>query len=43
MIKMAEQNKEIFMSNSVVFIQVDQFVVIDCKAKEVDDKMQIVS
>ena len=43
MIKMAEQNKEIFMSNSVMFIQVDQFVVLDCKAKEIDDKMQIVS
>ena len=43
MIKMAEQNEEIFKSNAVVFIQIDQLVVLDWKAKEVDDKMQIVS
>ena len=43
MIKMAKQNEDIFTSNSVVFIQIDQFVVLDCKVKEVDDKMQIVS
>ena len=42
MIKMAKLNEEVFVSNSVVFIQVDQFVVFDSKAK-VDDKMQIVS
>ena len=42
-IKMAKQNEDIFTSNSVVFIQVDQFVVLDCKAKVVDDKMKIVS
>ena len=29
MIKMAKQNEEIFMSNSVVFIQVDQSVMLD--------------
>ena len=40
MIKMAQQNEEIFMSNSVVFIQIDQHVVLDCRAK---DKTQIVS
>ena len=42
MIKMAKLNEEVFVRNSVVFIQVDQFVVLDSKA-EVDDKMQIVS
>ena len=42
MIKMAKLNEEVFISNSVIFIQVDQFVVLNCKA-EVDDKMQIVS
>ena len=41
-IKMAKLNEEVFVSNYVVFIQVDQLVVLDCKAK-VDDKMQIVS
>ena len=40
MIKMAQQNEEIFTSNSVVFIQVDQYVVFDYRAK---DKTQIVS
>ena len=40
MIKMAQQNEEIFTSNSVVFIQVDQHVVFDYRAK---DKTQIVS
>ena len=33
MIKMAQQNEEIFTSNSVVFIQVDQLVVFDYRAK----------
>ena len=33
MIKMAQQNEKIFMSNSVVFIQVDQCVVFDNRAK----------
>ena len=42
MIKMAKLNEEVFTSNSVVFIQVDQLIVLDCKA-EVDDEMQIVS
>ena len=42
MIKMAQQNEKVFISNSVVFIQADQFVVLDSKTK-VDDKMQIVS
>ena len=42
MIKMAKLNEEVFVSNSVVFIQIDQSVVLDCKA-EVDDEMQIVS
>ena len=42
MIKMAKLNKEVFVRNSVVFIQVDQFVVLDCKA-EVHKKVQIVS
>ena len=40
MIKMAQQNEDIFTSNSVVFIQVDQYVVLDCRAK---DETQIVS
>ena len=40
MIKMAQQNEEIFMNNSVVFIQVDQYVVFDYRAK---DKTQTVS
>ena len=40
MIKMAQQNEEIFMSNSVVFIQVDQYVVLDYRA---EDKTQMVS
>ena len=40
MIKMAQQQEEIFTSNSVVFIQVDQYVVFDYRAK---DKTQIVS
>ena len=43
MSKMAKQNEEVFVSNSVVFIQVDQLVVLDCKAAEVDDKKEIVS
>ena len=33
-IKMAQQNEEIFTSNSVVFIQVDQYVVFDYTAKD---------
>ena len=40
MIKMAQQNEDTFTNNSVVFIQVDQYVVLDCRAK---DKTQIVS
>ena len=40
MIKMAQQNEEIFVSNSVVFIQIDHHVVFDCRAK---DKTQMVS
>ena len=40
MIKMAQQNEEIFTSNSVVFIQVDQDVVLDYRVKK---KIQIVS
>ena len=43
MIKMAKQNEETFTSNAVVFIQIDQLVVLDCKAKKVDDEMQTVS
>ena len=43
MIKMAKLNEKVFVSNSVVFIQVDQLVVLDCKAAEVDDKTQSVS
>ena len=39
MIKIAQQNEDIFTSNSVVF-QVDQYVVFDCRAK---NKTQIVS
>ena len=42
MIKTAKLNEKVFVSNSVIFIQIDQFVVLDCKAK-VHDKMQIVS
>ena len=34
MVKMAQQNEKIFTSNSVVFIQVDQSVVLDCRAKD---------
>lgn len=40
MIKMAQQNEEIFTSNSVVLIQIDQTVVLDCRIK---DKKQMVS
>ena len=40
MIKMAQQNEEIFTNNRVVFIMVDQCVVFDYRAK---DKTQIVS
>ena len=39
-VKMAQQNEEIFTSNSVVFIQLDQSVVLDCRAKS---EKQIVS
>ena len=39
-IKMAKLNEEVFMSNSVVFIQVDQLVVLDSTTK---DKKQMVS
>ena len=42
MIMMAELNKEIFIRKSVVFIQVDQFIVLDCRNKN-DDKGQTVS
>ena len=41
-IKMAKLNEEVFISNSVIFIQVDQFIVLNCKA-EVDGKVQVVS
>ena len=34
MAKMAQQNEKTFTSNSVVFIQVDQSFVLDCRAKE---------
>ena len=40
MIKMAKQNEEIFMNNSVVFIQIDQSVVLDSTPK---DKEHMVS
>ena len=40
MIKMAKQNEEIFMNNSVVFIQIDQSVVLDSTPK---DKKHMVS
>ena len=44
MIKMAKLNEKVFVSNSVIFIQVDQFVVLDNTLKaEVDGKVQIVS
>ena len=38
MIKMAKQNEEVFTSNSVVFIQVDQSVIFDFTTKN-DDQM----
>ena len=34
MIKMAKRNEEIFMNNSVVFIQVDQSVILDSTTKD---------
>ena len=37
-IKMAKQNEEVFTSNSVVFIQVDQSVIFDFTTKN-DDQM----
>ena len=40
MIKMAKQNEEVFTSNSVIFIQVDQSIVLDSKTK---DKKRVVS
>ena len=40
MIKMAQQNEKIFISNSVVFIQVDEYVVFDYRVK---NKEEIVS
>ena len=43
MIKMGQQNEKIFIESSVVFIQIDQSVVLDCRAKTVDDKKQAVS
>ena len=39
MIKMAKQNEEVFIKNSVVFIQVDQSVVLDSTTR---DKKQLV-
>ena len=42
MIKMGQQNEKIFIKSSVVFIQIDQSVVLDRRAKMVDKK-QVVS
>lgn len=40
MVKMAQRNEKIFASNSVVFVQIDQSVVLDFRAK---NKRNIVS
>ena len=39
MIKMAKQNEKIFMSNFVVFIQVDQSVVLDSATKDTSQRV----